>query len=141
MTLALGTHTVTLTVDDGNGESDSATTLITVVDTTPPVIQSNAPATIIPPDAPISFTASASDTCSPTRVNVVSFDCFMISGAGKRVDKTESCVVELSGDTITISDSGGVGDNILWTVSATDDDGNTTTETFTVTVENPGKGK
>jgi hypothetical protein len=36
--LALGTHLVTLTVDDGKGQADADTVLITVEDTTPPTI-------------------------------------------------------------------------------------------------------
>ncbi len=38
LTLPLGTHTFTLTVDDGQGETDSDTVVVTVEDTTPPNI-------------------------------------------------------------------------------------------------------
>lgn len=53
----------------------------------------------------------------------------------------QSCVVSVSGDTITITDSGGVGDNIIWTIVATDQSGNETTAEGRVTVENPGRSK
>ncbi len=52
----------------------------------------------------------------------------------------DGCEVSLSGDTITITDSGGVGDNIVWTVLAEDQSGNTTTAEGHVLVENPGNG-
>jgi hypothetical protein len=57
------------------------------------------------------------------------------------VDKTGSCVVQINGDTITIADSGGVGDNITWTVVASDGSGNTSSQTCALVVENPGRGK
>jgi hypothetical protein len=114
---------------------------ITVVDTTPPDIACNAPATIVPPDAPISFTATADDSCCFESVEIVAYDCFFLNGAGKRVDKTESCVVEVNGDTITILDSGGVGDHITWTIVATDCCGNVSTKECEIEVVNPGKGK
>jgi len=140
----LGDNTITLTVTDGDGASDICEATVTVVDEIPPdVVLCNAPETIVPPDAPISFTATATDTCGVSSAEIGDYDCFKYTKKGKRIDKTESCVVEFSGDTITILDSGGVGDHITWTVSATDDSGNTT-ETDTeceVEVANPGKGK
>lgn len=69
----------------------------------------------------------------------------MMNGAGKKVDKKESCVVTLNSDKITIVDSGGVDDHvddyIEWTVGATDVGDNTTEATCKVVVVNPGKGK
>lgn len=140
ITLPLGTHTITLTVSDEYEESTD-TVGIQVVDKTPPIIQSNAPDTIKPPDVPISFTATATDDCEVSSVIITNYDCYFINGAGKEVDKTESCVVSINGDTITIEDSGGVGDIITWTVTANDSNGNIVSEIFEVKVVNPGKGK
>ncbi len=135
----LGTTTVTLTVVDPYGESDTCQGTVTVVDDTPPAIVCNAPDTIIPPDAPISFTATATDNCDASAV-VTSYDCWTINGSGRRVDKTESCVVSFAGDTLTVDDSGGVGDHIEWTVEATDGSGNTTTATCEIEVIRPPRG-
>lgn len=76
----------------------------------------------------------------------VSYKCHKTDGAGKRVDKTDACVVSLAGDTVTIRESGGVGDIISWVVRATDVGGNdagapTALAPCTVEVANPGKGK
>ena len=63
----------------------------------------NSPATIIPPDAPISFTATATDICAGDLVpEITEFDCFKFTKKGKRIDKTESCVVAIDGDTIAV---------------------------------------
>ncbi|HSR52374.1 MAG TPA: DUF5011 domain-containing protein [Acidobacteriota bacterium] len=113
---------------------------VNVVDTTPPVISCNAPATITPPDAPISFTATAEDACEgPVTAEITAFDCFWTNPAGKLVDKTNSCVVSFDGDTLTIDDSGGVGDTIEWTVTAEDSFGNASSETCGVEVVNPAQ--
>jgi hypothetical protein len=134
-----GNKTVNLTVQDDDGSTATCTAAVTVRDTLPPVISCNSPATIIPPDAPISFTAGAADVCEGAVATTISdFDCFMFTKKGKRIDKTGSCVVQLNGGTVTIADSGGVNDHITWTVVATDGSGNTTTKTCEVVVENPG---
>ncbi len=141
---ALGMTDVTLVVTDDLGAMDSCEAKVTVVDQEPPMVLCNAPSMIIPPDAPISFTASATDNClAETGVTTVitSFDCFKFTKKGKRIDKTESCEVAFGGDTVTIWDSGGVGDHITWTVQATDGSGNQTTDVCEVLVVNPGKGK
>jgi len=46
-------------------------------------------------------------------------------------------LVSFSGDTLTILDSGGVGDHITWTIEATDTSGNTTTGSCEVEVLRP----
>ncbi len=133
----LGVHNVTLTATDPLDASSSCNATVTVVDQTGPVISCNAPATITPPDAPVSFTATASDACGSATAQVTSYDCYTFTRKGKRIDKRGSCAVTILGDTITINDSGGVGDIIEWTVSATDGSGNTSQSTCSVTVVKP----
>ena len=129
----------TWTATDAHDNTSSCVQTVQVVDTTPPVIDSNAPATITPPDAPISFTATATDNCdSDLSVEITGYDCYFFTKKGKRIDKTESCVVEISRDNITILDSGGVDDQIEWTISAEDNCGNAAGATHTVSVVNPG---
>ena len=135
----LGDTEVTLTVTDPSGESDSCTATVTVVDEIPPEVQCNAPENIVPPDAPISFTATATDNCDVSLVEITQYDCYTYTKKGKRIDKTESCVVDVAGDTITILDSGGVDDHITWTISATDSSGNTTETDCEILVVNPGQ--
>ncbi len=48
---------------------------------------------------------------------------------------------DLDGDTLTIEDSGGVGDIIEWTIAGWDENGNLTTADCSVEVVNPGKAK
>jgi hypothetical protein len=134
------TITRTWAATDASGNSTSCVQTIEVVDTTPPVIDPNAPDTITPPDAPISFTATATDNCDgDPSVEITEYDCYFFTKKDKRIDKTESCVVEISGDTITILDSGGVDDQIEWTISAEDNCGNAAGATHTVSVVKPGK--
>ena len=132
--------TRTYQATDSCGNSSPCTQTITVLDDVPPMIECNAPDTIVPPDAPISFTATAMDSCvGEITVAITDFDCFKFTKRGKKIDKKESCEVEIDGAKITIRDSGGVGDHITWTVKATDAFGNETTETCEVEVVNPGK--
>jgi hypothetical protein len=135
----VGTTGVTLVATDDGGLSDSCGATVVVEDVEPPTILCNAPPTIIPPDAPISFTAMAIDNCAVVDVEILDYDCFAFNGAGMRVDKTGSCQVSISGDTlsITVIDSGGVGDNIVWTVRAEDDSGNQSTLQCGTVVVNP----
>jgi len=136
----LGDTLVTLTVSDDGDLSDSCQATVTVVDEAAPEIQCNAPGTIVPPDAPISFTATATDACGPAGAQVMAYDCFKLTHKGKRIDKTGSCVVAIDGDTVTIHDSGGVGTTIEWTVEATDGGGNSISMTCSVEVVKPGGG-
>ena len=126
----------TATDDSGNQSTDGQ--LVTVQDTIPPEIFCNSPESITPPDAPISFTVTAEDICDAApSVAITEYDCFMFTKKGRRIDKTDSCVVTFDGTTISILDSGGVGDHITWTVQATDIHGNQSVETCEVLVTNP----
>jgi hypothetical protein len=116
----------------------------------------NAPPTINPPEAgddkgkpnkknpepdpvPIMFTATTTDNCdgglaAPT---VHSVDCFSFTKKGLRIDRTDECIVTAEGDTITISDSGGVGNFIRWVIEVTDASGLTGSKDCKVEVVNP----
>jgi hypothetical protein len=119
-----GTTPVMFAANDDSSNSASCSANLVVEDSTDPAPACNAPATIRPKDAPLSFTASATDICDTPTVAITEFDCFKFTKKGRRIDKTESCEVSIIGDTITIIDSGGVGDMITWTVEATDGSGN-----------------
>jgi len=145
----LGSTDVTLTVTDEEGALASCSATVTVTDNLAPVVNCQSPATITPPDAPISFTATASDACDVVIPQIIAYDCYKFTKKGKRVDKTDSCIVTLSGSSITISDSGGVGTFINWTLeaedssgnaaSAVDSLGNTTNVVCGIEIANPGK--
>jgi hypothetical protein len=138
---AIGDYPYSVTVNDPAGETDSAWANITVIDTTDPEITLPAACTdgglinITPNQVPVSFNADIADLGGFSVDS--SFSCHMVNGAGRTVDKADSCVVDAGGDTITVLDSGGVGDNIVWTVTATDPSGNTSTSSCTIFVHNP----
>lgn len=79
----VGPNTVTLTVTDKNGNSSTCNATVKVEDNVLPIIQCNAPATITPPSAPISFTATATDNCGIASLEIISFDCFKFTKKGK----------------------------------------------------------
>jgi len=136
----LGETEVTVTCDDG-WENTVEDCTATVVDTSPPSIQCNAPTTMTPRDVPIAVGATQIDNCdAEATIEIAGFDCFASTGSGRRVDKTESCIVEVIGDTVVIVDSGGVGTTITWTVSATDSYGNTSEAACEVQIAHPVKG-
>ncbi len=142
-TAALGvgeSRTFVLRTIDAFAQADEDAIAVGVVDTTPPDVFCNAPATITPPATPVSFTATATDICTADQSapEIVSFECFKVNGAGKTIDKTKSCRVTLAGDTIAIRNSGGVGNHIRWTAEAVDGSGNVGDVTCEVEVVKPG---
>jgi subtilisin family serine protease len=135
---ALGTTQVLWTATDFSGNQSSDVQNVEVQDTIPPTIQCNSPEMITPPDAPVSFTASAGDMCdADPSVVVTEYNCYKLNKKGKLINKKSSCVVMFDGVTVSILDSGGVDNLITWTVEATDSHGNQSTETCEVTVLNP----
>lgn len=138
---ALGTEDYVVNVMDDFWQISTDIATVRVVDTSTPEISCNAPATIDPTDAPISFTATATDVCdaSLSSPSIAAFDCFTLTKKGKRIDKTDSCEVALDGDTITILDSGGVGDVISWTVNLSDASGNNGAANCETVVGNPSQ--
>ncbi len=137
---ALGINNVQLTVTDDSGDSDSCPAVVEVVDEAAPLVQCT-DESITPPDAPISFSASGSDACGAVDLQITTFECYRINGAGKRIDTSDSCVVSTTGGQVTVTETSGVGSMIDWTVEATDGSGNVASATCTITVENPGNGK
>jgi hypothetical protein len=110
-----------------------------VIDTSAPTIHCNAPLEVTPNAAPITFEATASDACDDgASIEITEFDCFAFTKKGRRIDKRESCVVEIAGHSITILDSGGVGDRITWHVTAGDASGNSSDANCGVVVVRQG---
>lgn len=129
--------TYVLRTIDRAGQADEDSVGVAVVDTTPPVIACNSPATMTPPSTPSAFTASASDVCDTSvAAEVTSVECFKVSPSGKRVPKDKACGASFAGATLSLKKSGGVGDHIRWTVRAVDQAGNITTQICDVLVVN-----
>jgi hypothetical protein len=138
----LGQTSYVLRVVDGNFAADSASVNVNVVDRTAPVIDCHAPATLTPPDAPVSFRATATDTCgAPPPVVVDNVQCFHVKPNGGLEDPSLPCQVVTQGDTITIRNTGGVNGIIRWSAQATDGAGNVGQRTCEVSVVNPGSGR
>ncbi len=138
------TYTLTRTwtaTDNCNNGSGSETQTITVQDTTDPVIFCNAPETIVPPDPPVSFTATATDNCcDDVFVEITAVECFKFTKKGKRIDLGNGCRADFEGGTLTIRNSGGVDSHIAWNVHAVDCCGNESETTCEIVVANPGQG-
>ncbi len=129
------TITRTWTATDSAGNVTTATQTIEVVDTTPPTLTSNV-SNIHPSDVPVTYTVSTADTCSAVDLNLT-YDCNAVNGSGKVISKLGSCVVSIGGNQATVLDSGGVGNVITLSATATDQCGNSASKAFNVKAERP----
>lgn len=136
--LPLGENGITFSATDASSNTGMCSAKITVQDTIPPVIDCGTPATITPVNAPVSFTATAEDVCTgPLTPAIVDYECYKVTKKGKVINKEQSCVVSIAGDTLTILDTGGVDARIVWTAQATDGNGNPSSATCEVNVVMP----
>jgi len=131
VTQALGQQTYHVLVADSAFAADRDLVDVSVSDTIAPSIDCNAPATITPSDAPgkgslgLSFTATASDACTGVSSLAIT---------GVTCTRPTSCHAQFSGATLTITESGGVGNLISWTLQARDGDGNPSEKTCVLRV-------
>jgi hypothetical protein len=133
LTLPLGTHVITVTANDGIGGRASDTVVVTVVDTTPPVITgtSASPSVIEKPNhmmVPVEVSVDATDGCGAA-------DCRIVSVASNEEGTVDW---EITGPlTLNVrAERLGKGDGRIYTITieCTDTAGNVATSTVTVTV-------
>jgi hypothetical protein len=134
------TLTRTWTATDACGNTSSATQIVTVEDTTAPVISTDA-ADITTADAPVTFQISAADNCDVALV--VTYSASKTNPKGKVTDKTAETIIEFEQASagvinVTIIDPAGVG-NVITFVATAADGCNTTTEEITVNVTTPSQ--
>ena len=138
----LGTTTVTFTATDGSGNKATATTTVTVVDTTPPKINSvtATPDTLWPPNhkmVPVTVTVDVSDICDATPtckiVSVASNEPVDDSGDGSTAPDWK-IVGDLAVELRAERSGSRTGRVYTITVRCTDDSGNSSERSVTVTV-------
>jgi hypothetical protein len=135
VSLPTGTHVITLTVGDGRGGSSSDTLVVTVVDQTPPAIQSVAatPSVLSPANhqfVDVTISVSASDACGG------STHCYITSVASNEPADGQDWIV--TGD-LTLKlraerSNRGTGRIYTITIVCTDQAGNQSTRAVTVIV-------
>jgi hypothetical protein len=141
VSLGLGVHTVTLTVDDGNGGTGSDTVTIAVVDTTPPTIASPSasPNQLSPPNhrmQPVALSLSATDNCSAVTCHIVSvISNEPINGTGDGDAEPDWLITSSLGLELRAERAGlGSGRTYSIAVECADEKSNTSSSTIPVTV-------
>lgn len=136
-----GDRLVSFTVERA-GMLETCDATVTVEDRAAPVVDCNAPETLTPQEVPILFTATASDNCRVASVEVANARCQRLTKDGTAVDlPARACAVSLAGDTLSVQRSGGIGQRILWEVTATDGAGNAITRSCETAVARGSRGR
>lgn len=99
----------------------------------PPTITGTVPATMSPNQAPLAISFSATSPAGPATVEIAVVP-LKVNGSGKVIDKSFSAAWNVSGGTLTITDSGGVGTVFFLFVKATGADGATDVNVYTIEV-------
>jgi probable HAF family extracellular repeat protein len=117
--VGLGTYTITVTATDASGNSTSCSTVLTVVDTTAPVISSSPPPVTIPVDANCQATVPdvtgglvASDNCTAAANLLVSQNPAVGTPVGRGQYSITVTVADASGNSTATSVSLSVVDTI-----------------------------
>lgn len=133
--LPLGAHTITLTVNDGNGGMDTDSVLVVVKDTTPPLLSVSVnPSVLWPPNHKMKLITPAitvSDICD-SHPNVV-LKSITMNESG---NLAEDIQVDTKGRISLRAERSGGGNGRVYTIiyTATDASGNSIDATATVTV-------
>jgi uncharacterized protein DUF4114 len=146
ITLALGVHTISVTVKDNtSGATESASVVITVRDTTPPVITSVTPSmpqlsTLWPGDhkmVNVAFSVAVTDTCDPSPVctitSITSNEPLLGCGSGDQ-SPDWNITAPLAADLRAERCGTGDGRHYTITVTCKDASGNGSSANGTVTV-------